>query len=66
MLKKILNIAIISTMAMMLIRCPAATKYPLGALGTIPIDRNLLGIWETSDDYDVQKIEVIENDPYSY
>jgi len=66
MLKKLLYFVIICAIAMTLIGCPAATKYPLGELGTIPIDRNLLGIWETGDAYDVQKIEFIENDPYSY
>jgi hypothetical protein len=49
-----------------LLGCPSAAKYPLGDIGTVPIDRNLIGIWETSDDYDVQKVEFIENDPYSY
>jgi len=66
MLKKILNFIIILTIVLTLIGCPAATKYPLGDLGTVPIDRNLIGIWETSNEYDVQKVEFIENDPYSY
>ena len=66
MLKKLLNFLIILTIAMTLIGCPSGAKYPLGELGTVPIDRNLLGIWETGDDYDVQKVEFIENDPYSY
>lgn len=66
MLKKILHFVVIITIAITLIGCPAATKYPFGDLGTVPIDRNLIGIWETSDDYDVQKVEFIENDPYSY
>ena len=53
-------------LSILLLGCPSATKYPLGQIGSVPIDRNLLGIWETSDDYDVQKIEILENDPYSY
>ncbi|MBC8415392.1 MAG: hypothetical protein H8E11_03075, partial [Candidatus Cloacimonetes bacterium] len=60
MLKKLLNFLIILTIAMTLIGCPSGAKYPLGELGTVPIDRNLLGIWETGDDYDVQKVEFIE------
>lgn len=59
-------ILLIVLLSLMLCGCPSATKYPLGNVGTVPIDKNLLGIWETSDDYDVQKIEFIENDPYSY
>ncbi|MBC8415265.1 MAG: hypothetical protein H8E11_02425, partial [Candidatus Cloacimonetes bacterium] len=60
MLKKMLNFSIMIALSIVLLGCPAATKYPLGDLGTVPINRNLLGIWETGDDYDVQKVEFIE------
>ena len=64
-MQKFIVLGSILLLSLMLLGCPAATKYPLGDLGTVPIDRNLLGIWETSDDYDVRKVEFIENDPYS-
>lgn len=65
-MKKFMLICSVLLASFLILGCPASTRFPLGEPGTVPINKDLVGIWETSDEYEVQKIEFIENDPYSY